>query len=281
MSGGLRKVRSGEAFRPLADDWNAFIDAALDQRNRERSRKRPETASPDRRNGVLLVRNDAGTDLDRFSVVGLDAPVIRPADNEAHFANRIALTGVLPEEGTHEGRFAVLREPIRSGAFGRAWALGVFPAHVDVEHEDHDRAEMADGATDALLSGKTGSARILWKEEGTGRKWAVVRVPAGAPVGVLDNPVDETYSAEHPETISTANEYATDDGAEVLWDREEPPPGGEKGIEITLSAGIAYYHNGDEVLYDYLLNFEIDDLGAIRRITAKRRQEVDAPEECP
>ena len=89
--------------------------------------------------GIVLVRNHSGGDL-----------------------NRLALVGVTPAEKAREGKFVVLAEPIASGKIGRAYAVGVCPAKIDVPDENHEYpfAETADGVTDNLKATHYGSAVI-------------------------------------------------------------------------------------------------------------------------
>jgi hypothetical protein len=223
------------------------------------------------------VLNSSGSTMDARSIQGIK----RHAFTDTVDTERVVLEVEEPDAAQHEGRWVVLEEEIPDQGVGSAILSGLAVVKVAVGDADDTHAEMTDADPNKLTSASAGTARILWKESGTGDLWALVQFPVLPAFGEYDTPVDETYSAEHPETISTSNEYTTtDDGVDVLWDRAEPPAGGEKGIEITLSAGIAYYHDGDKKIYDYLLNLEIDDHGMIRRITAKRRQEIDDVEEC-
>ena len=62
-----------------------------------------------------------------------------------------------------------------AGGIGRATLAGVTVARVDVRREEDGFAELETGNATALRSVPYGSTRILWKEAGTGVKWAVVR----------------------------------------------------------------------------------------------------------
>src|SRR6476659_5442617 len=46
--------------------------------------------------GVVWVRNDSGSARDRFDVLGIDAPLILPADNLGEYQRRVAMSGLLP-----------------------------------------------------------------------------------------------------------------------------------------------------------------------------------------
>lgn len=188
MSDPLKKVRSGQDLVIPATAYNAFIDAARDFR--QRTAGLGQDAQPAvQQSGIVLVRNDSGSDRARFDVLGIDAPVIDPADNEEAFKNRVVMAGVTPVTGTHEGRFVVLAEPIAAGGIGRAFAAGVCPARVDVPDDTHDWrfAELGDGVAANLVAHTRGTATILWRAGGTGVQWAVVRL--GLPIAMRLFPV--------------------------------------------------------------------------------------------
>ena len=56
---------------------------------------------------------------------------------------------------------------------------------IDVQDEEDEYADVADAEAGRLKSGLRGAAQILWKESGTGEKWAVVRVGPSPPFDVI------------------------------------------------------------------------------------------------
>ena len=196
MSDSLKKVQSGQPLVIPASAYNAFIDAALDFR--QRTAHLGQGAQPSfSQASIVLVRNDSGSNQNRMAVLGVDTPIIDPSANEEEFKNRVALSCVAPAADTHEGKFVVLAEPIASGKIGRAYAAGVCPVKIDVPDEDHEwrYAEIADGITANLKVSMQGSAGILWRVGGTGVQWAVVRL--GKPIPMHVFPVDLTqYGGE-------------------------------------------------------------------------------------
>ena len=185
MSNAMKKVQSGQPLVIPAGAYNAFIDTALDFRQRTThlgQGRQPSFAQA----SLVLVRNDSGSDLDRFEILGIDAPVIDPVDNEEAFKNRVAVSGVTPviappEEDpgdTHVGRFVVLAEPVKSGKIARAYAAGICPVKIDVADESQDCrfAEIAEDLSSNLEVNPSGSAAILWRAGGTGLQWALVRL---------------------------------------------------------------------------------------------------------
>ena len=132
---------------------------------------------------VVAVRNNSGFLVERFDVLGLDQPVYEPADGETQaedFKDRILFDAVTPVAGAHEGRFGILRGDLMPGETGEAVVSGPVVCTVDVVDVAHAFCDVKDDDRVDLLSDWGGSARILWKEEGTGPKWAVVLLGAGS-----------------------------------------------------------------------------------------------------
>lgn len=193
----LRKVSPGDPLRITAEAFNAFIDAAQAvQAGQINALAPPGSASTTA--GVLLVRNDSGADQDRFAVLGLAVPLILPSENPQAFAQRLAFSVIPPDQDKHAERFVVLQEPIAASALGRAMAIGVTPARVDVGDEADAFATIATDRVDALVSSPDAGARMLWKEPGTGIRHAVVLLPAvAAAAGGDANLVIEARQTAH------------------------------------------------------------------------------------
>jgi len=178
----FRKVKSGERLAIPAQAYNAFVDAA---RAHQDGRHGSESAGRElfRQTGIVYVRNDSGTDRNRFDVLGIDSPIVTPSEGLDEFKNRVALECSTPDEASHQSKFVILQEPVADGEITRACVAGVCPARVDISDTSHAFADIADGVASSLASGSAGSAHILWAEAGTGVKWAVVRL--GPPLEAL------------------------------------------------------------------------------------------------
>jgi len=164
----IQKVQPGQRMQIPAAAYNAFVDAANSTKS---ALLRGGQDVSNLGAGAVLVKNATGADLGRFSIVGIDGPVISPADNLTEFQNRIVLSGV----GPYPGQFAVLLEPLKAGAIGRACVSGECICKVNVTDAGHHFAEATTDPT-RIESAASGSAAILYKEGGTGEKWAVVRL---------------------------------------------------------------------------------------------------------
>jgi hypothetical protein len=254
MSSALRKVRSGDPLVIPAAAYNAFIDAALDFR--QRTAHLGQGAQPSfPQASIVLVRNDSGSNQNRMAVLGVDAPIIDPSANEEEFRNRVALSCVAPEEGTHEGRFVVLAEPIANGKIGRAYAAGVCPVKIDVPDEEHEwrYAEIADGITGNLKVSMQGSATILWRAGGTGVQWAVIRLGQPVPMHVFpveltqvggeqgdeENPASWTYDVLDVVTGETLASGVDPVASPHKWQRPSV------GQMIAATFGYAHYQPND------------------------------------
>jgi len=253
MSDGLKKVQSGQPLVIPASAYNAFIDAALDFR--QRTAHLGQGAQPSfSQASIVLVRNDSGSNQNRMAVLGVDTPIIDPSANEEEFKNRVALSCVAPAADTHEGKFVVLAEPIASGKIGRAYAAGVCPVKIDVPDEDHEwrYAEIADGVTANLKVSMQGSAGILWRVGGTGVQWAVVRLGKPIPMHVFpvdltqyggeqgdeENPATWTYDVLDVVTGETLESGVDPVAAPHKWQRPS--------VGQTIAATFGYAHYQDD-----------------------------------
>ena len=182
----LAKVAAGQPLKISAESFNAFVDAATAYQASRQSRSADggmTSAIP----GIILLRNDSGTDQGRFAVLGLDDPLILPSENPQAFQERITFSGVSPDEHEHANRFGILQEPIAAGGVGRAMVAGVTPMRLDIDAEEDELAAIVTDETGSLATGDEGGARILWKEPGTGAAWGIVQFPAGGAAGGSPN----------------------------------------------------------------------------------------------
>jgi len=254
MSSALRKVRSGDPLVIPAAAYNAFIDAALDFR--QRTAHLGQGAQPSfPQASIVLVRNDSGSNQNRMAVLGVEAPIIDPSANEEEFKNRVALSCITPAADTHEGKFVVLAEPIANGKIGRAYAAGVCPVKIDVPDEEHEwrYAEIADGITGNLKVSMQGSATILWRAGGTGVQWAVIRLGQPVPMHVFpveltqvggeqgdeENPASWTYDVLDVVTGETLASGVDPVASPHKWQRPSV------GQMIAATFGYAHYQPND------------------------------------
>ena len=172
MNTGLTHVKAGDRLEIRAPVWNKMLDAARDRQAQQHSTGR--NPGSDFRGVPILMKNNSGADRSQYEILGISGIVFAATDDG--FKQRVVLTGVTPAMGSHEGKFAVLAEPIGDGDIGPAVVDGVTICQVNITDADHEYADIADGDAAKLVSAKSGPVQIIWIESGTGTKWAVVRI---------------------------------------------------------------------------------------------------------
>ena len=247
----MDKVRQGEAVSIKAATWNSFLDAAEFAR-RARRLVGAEAVPSGFGGNMVYVRNKCGETIPRFGAVVLaDAVIPHDAASEEIECETPAFDGV-PADGGEESEseeetekevrpFAVAVEPIADGEIGRALALGVTPAKVEIVHEEDLCAEPVPGSTSgALRSTNVGYARIVWKEDGTGEKWCFIRLGASEPradeksidFAVRDPETEEDEDAAKTEKLEikgfSSKEAEEETLGDILSKAEEPKTGPEE-----------------------------------------------------
>ncbi len=185
------KVRSGERRILPADVWNAMLDTIEYVQGLRESGGAfaGATTSPV---CVKPVKNNSGSDLVRFAVVGVDSVLYTPDDDSDEFQSRPALKGIAPTLSSHLGKFAVMAEPVASGDVGLAVVTGIVPCKVYFSSTAswpltgqswYQYADIDDSQSGHLIARPYGGVRILWLA-GTdgGEQWALVRI--GNPSGI-------------------------------------------------------------------------------------------------
>ena len=247
----MEKVRQGEAVSIKAATWNSFLDAAEFAR-RARRLVGAEAVPSGFGGNMVYVRNKCGETIPRFGAVVLaDAVIPHDAASEEIECETPAFDGV-PADGGEESEseeetekevrpFAVAVEPIADGEIGRALALGVTPAKVEIVHEEDMCAEPVPGSTSgAMRSTNVGYARIVWKEDGTGEKWCFIRLGASDPRAdekSIDFAVRDPETADDEDAAKTekleikgfsSKEAEEETLGEILSKAEEPKTGPEE-----------------------------------------------------
>jgi hypothetical protein len=175
----LEKVRGGQPFKPPAEDWNAFIDAA----RAERAGRLSEHADGelfDQSATVVQVKNETGELQPRMRVLGVFDSVHDPQAHLDTFKNEIVLRGRIPLDGEDRGRFVILKDSLAPDMTGEAVIAGVTAVQVCLGSESHEFADIDPGLSTHLKSGSTGSAQILYLGPPCGSppslRWCVVRL---------------------------------------------------------------------------------------------------------
>jgi hypothetical protein len=214
MGDPLKKVQPGQRLHIPAEAYNAFVDAALREKSRRHDSDQQSIASQ-LQPGLITVRNQTGLQQNRFSILQLTTPIVDPVNNLQQFKNAVTFYGIVPAEPLEKKTVAILIEPLDINAIGRAAIITPTPVQIDVVDAEDQFAEPVDATTANLQSGSTGRFRIIWKESGTGLKWAVVMLsggPGGATLAYFRLTEDaETSSTVEARRCTYSGDYLTGD----------------------------------------------------------------------
>jgi hypothetical protein len=167
------RKRAGDPLVISASDWN-------DLRETHRRLISGELAGPfavkqQLDPSTLRVKNTTGADLPRFGIVALSDVVFTPTDNLTQFLDRCSVFQAVAPATSKQAELAILIEPLKAGAIGRAQVAGITPLKINVVDEAN-RWAIPTTDTTRLTARPFGTSLILWKEAGTGEKWAIVRL---------------------------------------------------------------------------------------------------------
>lgn len=130
------------------------------------------------------IKNTSDTDVPRYGVLGIDAPLINKTDNEKYFLGPVLqFKGVKPTQ-EHVGRLAFCLGPIKQGKIGDAIIPCAVQTKVDIVEATHRHANIIDDDVAKLKSGASGTFPMVPGETGTGVKWAVVFMGPGGGGGL-------------------------------------------------------------------------------------------------
>jgi hypothetical protein len=175
----MNKVKTGQKFSVKAETWNSFIDAA-DFVKQQQADMNNSVSRKDTKSGVVMVRNGTDNVLEQFNVVSLGDLIIKPVDNEQEFrCNLPVFEAENVSDENKEKPFAILQKPLMESECGLAMVTGITPVKINIGSAAHEFVELS---ADGLNSSETGSIRVLWKDDGTGDKWAVVQLGSSAAV---------------------------------------------------------------------------------------------------
>lgn len=173
----MGKVSPGDPVKIQAGVWNTLLDVAGAHRSREVSAAPGSSRWPVPHGLIVEVKNNTGAAVPRYHAIGLDDPLFTPTDNEQTFLNQLVFNGETIS-AEYFGKFAVVQETIEDGRIGKALLQGITVAEITVDDENHVTVDVDPAGGSKLVTQSVGAGRILYKESGTGSKWAVIRVGA-------------------------------------------------------------------------------------------------------
>jgi hypothetical protein len=173
----------GQPLDISAKDWNELLrDKQQDRRSRGRKTQGLTSKGGGGNQlpqGWAWVRNDTGDDVDQFDVLALSAPIITDFESFQYTRNETPdFKGITPTS-SYYGKWGVLRAPAEGSTGGTYPTLvpavisGCTWARATINDEQDVACEISPGST-TLVTQMHGSARILWKEDGTGTNKAVL-----------------------------------------------------------------------------------------------------------
>lgn len=188
----FQKATRGKRISIGFQSFNELVDAIHDYRSRAASKVGVAAPEAQVASGtqprVTRIVNETGQHLNQYAVVGITNVNALPAADDGSFLERVVFRGIAPVAGTHAGRFAVLLQSAPVGAVVPALIAGVAMVKIDDGGvSSGSRAEIVNGQTGYLQLSAHGSAAVLWREEGAGQKWGIVRLgtaPAVFPVSL-------------------------------------------------------------------------------------------------
>ena len=179
----FRKVAAGDKLNISASFYNSIVDMLTWWKQNQVNLRSKPLGSGVSQNDFVLVRNDSGATVNRFHILGIDDVVITPTANLAEFKNNLIFSGITPTTAAHYGKFVIMNERLVDGKIGRAYVMGAVIVQIDITDAAHLYADVKDSDRTMLQSKVNGCAGILWRETGTGTKWAAVRLGGFANTG--------------------------------------------------------------------------------------------------
>jgi hypothetical protein len=201
------KARHGKPLAISARAWNRMVDVV----NPPAGLTNPAPFEPTPMNFTVIGKNQSSTGVSRWGCMAIAGVIPLPSGSVTGTAvqqwERQPAIAVDLASSTTKGRFVVAVEPVAPDGFGLFAIDGVVQVKLNVSSSDHQFATPRAGRNDQLDSASTGDATILWKEPGTGVKWALIRIGAGAGGGLKLGKITGTWTKG---STATVYEYSGD-----------------------------------------------------------------------
>lgn len=183
----FEKVSEGDPIQLSAGLQNATIDMLREHAKTKAGQVKGGDCGDTRSHALIMSTKWTGSSvstLDPFSVLKIGAAVLDPATYPYDATRRPVFEGDTVTDAA--APFIITAEPIIGQTIGRAVVSGMAVVKVNVTDAAHAYATPIVGDTAKLVSGATGAVPIVFKESGTGVKWAVVLLPAAGAAASSD-----------------------------------------------------------------------------------------------
>jgi len=236
--------------RIAAREWNAVVDAfASIDVGSTRTIVPPANLFD---SNVVLIWNQSGSTFARFSPFGLKfnlTPIFNPTDPDkvTSYQQHRGMNARSPLTiDTAHGSIGITLDEIPAEGYGRGIISGAVPCKIDILNTLHKYATVKNNNATELVSCTQGPCRILWREDGTGTRWAIIRLghsmPVFFPVKIIPTATG-TYGSDS--TACTKTYDVTDANGQSLGTSMTPqklrPSPGQIKIIPTDSIGLGYY----------------------------------------
>lgn len=175
------RVPAGRSWRLSSQTVNTLSDTVREWNASKNDLQTPRKTSSLPHGSIVEVVNNSGTNFQRFSAVGLDAPLITPSDNQSAFEQSLSFTLRAPTTAD-KLTFAIAQENIPDGTAGRVLIDGITNVQANVTNTLHKWLELDTGTPTVFVSTfKPTPLQLLWFAGGTGTQWCRARL--GSPTG--------------------------------------------------------------------------------------------------
>lgn len=244
----FRKIDTGD--KPEHTAWNAFLGLLPPHLRPSGTAKTRGRFDRNLYAGSLVMVKNAGSDLSKFGVLGVTTTTIidpaTSADTLDGFQQRPTFEGNTPSLASHLGKFVVAVDPIPSGGYGLCVISGIVIVQVDILDADHRYADVKDADAAKLQSRSMGAARIMWKESGTGTKWAIVNIGV-LPPALFPVQIDQTGGSAGDTTTQCSFTYTVRDlqgyqlGTGMTPLKRRPTIGKMSAVDPSYGWGVGFY----------------------------------------
>lgn len=198
----LRHARPGDNLYEhlTTHSYNSFVDVA-NYHKANQFPQRGELLDYEPNPFLITFRNDSGAARSRYDILSPTGIVFTPTAALESFQTEplhICTTPTL----ANSGKFAILLDAVgtsSSDKYGRAAVVGVWVVKLLVNHVQHQYADVAANSA-RLTSNWYGAAKILYKESGTGEKWAQVIMLGDQFRGPIEGKIADAAGLAYPNT---------------------------------------------------------------------------------